>query len=88
MRYRKDAFLAKFDPKRTYHSFPVCESVHYLLGMTWRNKFYVDLALPFGLSKTQNIFSRGVDILLWILGEPDPVDEDDLQHYDDDFLIC
>ena len=55
--------------------------------MTLRNKFYVDLALPFCLSKAPNTFNQGADILLWILGKPDPVDEDDLQHYYDDFLV-
>ena len=51
--------MAKFDLKRAYRSFPVRESDRYLLGMFWKNKYYVDLALPFGLCKAPNIFNRG-----------------------------
>ena len=51
--------MAKFDLKRAYRSFPVRESDRYLLGMFWKNKYYVDLALPFGLCKAPNIFNGG-----------------------------
>ena len=41
----------------------------------------MDLAFPFGLSRAPNIFNRGADLLEWVFS-----DEDDIQHYYDDFL--
>ena len=78
--------MAKFDLKRAYHSFPVREPDRYLLGMFSKNKYYVDLALPFGLCKAPNIFNRGGDILEWVFGQLEDIIEDDLQHCYDDFF--
>ena len=35
--------------------------------MKWRDKFYVDLALPFGLRSAPKIFSRFADVLQHVL---------------------
>ena len=59
MHYGKGALMAKFDLKRAYHAFPIRECDRYLLGMFCIDHCYVDLALPFGLSKAPNIFNRG-----------------------------
>ena len=45
----KGALMAKFDVESAYRNVPVHPSDRYLLGMKWRNQYYVDLALPFGL---------------------------------------
>ena len=54
--------------------------------MFWKEKYYVDLALPFGLSRAPNIFNRGADLLEWAFSDSDLVCEDDIQHYYDDFF--
>ena len=54
--------------------------------MFWKDHYYVDLALPFGLSKAPNIFNRGTDLLEWAIAESDSVLEDDIQHFYDDFF--
>ena len=40
--------MAKFDVVHTYRNVAIHHQDHPLLGMKWRNKFYVDMALPFG----------------------------------------
>ena len=55
--------------------------------MFWQGNYYVDLALPFGVSRAPNIFNRAGDLLQWILGKDECVFKDDIQHYHDDFLV-
>jgi hypothetical protein len=43
------ALMAKFDVKTAYRNIPINVSDRHLLGMYWRDSFYVDLVLPFGL---------------------------------------
>ena len=57
MHYGKGALMAKFDLKRAYRAFPIRECDRRFLGMFWKDSYYVDLALPFGLSRAPNIFS-------------------------------
>ena len=58
------------------------ESDRYLLGMSWRGKYYVDLSLPFGLRSAPPIFNSVADWFHWILAHN--WDVDDLLHYLDD----
>ena len=59
MKTGKGALMGKVDIKSAYRIIPVRPSDRYLLGMRWRDKFYVDLALPFGLR------SARVYLTLW-----------------------
>ena len=43
------ALMAKFDVECAYRNIPIHESERYLLGMRWRDQYFVDLTLPFGL---------------------------------------
>ena len=76
--------LAKFDIESAYRLIPVHPDDRPLLGMMWRDKFYVDTALPFGLRSAPKIFNAVADALQWIM-ERNGVPE--LLHYLDDFLI-
>ena len=58
MHYGKGDLMTKFELTRAYRAFPIRECDRYLSGMYWKDHYYVDLALPFGLSKAPNIFSR------------------------------
>ncbi|XP_068680413.1 uncharacterized protein [Montipora foliosa] len=55
-----------------------------LLGMKWRDKDYVDMALPFGLCSDPYIFTSIADMIEWILTHNYGVDL--LRHYLDDFM--
>ena len=54
--------------------------------MKWRSKFYVDLALPFGLCSAPYIFNCVAELVEWILVNNYKVP--DLLHYLDDFITA
>ena len=85
LEFGKGTIMAKFDIKRAYRLLPVHCSDRKFLGMKWRDKFYVDLALPFGLRSAPKIFSRFADVLQHVLLKEAPACF--IQHYLDDFLI-
>ena len=49
--------MAKFDVEAAYRNIPVHPSDRVLLGIKWRGKYYVDLAVPFGLRSAPYLFS-------------------------------
>lgn len=55
-----------------------------LSGMMWRDKYYVEMALPFGLRLVLYIFTSIVDMVQWMLTYSHGVNF--LRHYLDDFL--
>ena len=77
--------MVKFDIKRAYRLLPVNSEDRKYLGMKWNGKFYVDLALPFGLRSAPQIFTKFADILQELLEKAGPVRY--IQHYLDDFFI-
>ena len=52
--------------------------------MKWRNKYFVDLALPFGLRSAPGIFNTLADLFEWILQHN--YDVADILHYLDDYF--
>ena len=48
-RLGRGALMAKFDVEAAYRNIPVHPTDPFLLGMKWRDSYYVDLTLPFGL---------------------------------------
>ena len=87
MRYGRETLKAKFDLRRAYQCLPVHNEETDLLVTFWLGNYYVDLALPFGVSRAPNILNRAGDLLQWIFGKDKYVCEDDIQHYYDDFLV-
>ena len=83
-RLGKGALMAKFDVESAYRNVPVHPSDRHLLGMKWRNQYYVDLALPFGLRSSPFIFNAIADLVEWILVHSYQIP--DLLHYLDDFI--
>ena len=49
MSHGRGTLLAKFDVESVYRNVPVHPDDRYLLGTKWRGKYFIDLALPFGL---------------------------------------
>ena len=80
------ALMAKFDVEAAYRNVPVHPSDRYLLGMKWRNHYYVDLTLPFGLRSAPFIFNAIADMVEWILVHPYQISA--LLHYLDDFITA
>ena len=78
--------MAKFDFEAAYQNIAIHPSDRFLLGMKWRSKFYVDLALPFGLRSAPYIFNCVAELVEWILVNNYEVP--DLLHYLDDFITA
>ena len=58
--------MAKFDVESAYRNVSVYSNDCYLLSMKWQGKYFIDLALPFGLRSAPFIFSSVADLLEWI----------------------
>jgi hypothetical protein len=58
--------LAKFDIESAYRLIPVHPDDRPLLGMWWREKTYIDSALPFGLRSAPKIFNTIADAMQWV----------------------
>ena len=78
--------MAKFDVETAYRNIAVHPDDRYLLGLKWRDHYYVDVALPFGLRSAPFIFSSVADMVEWILRHAHNVS--DLMHYLDDFITA
>ena len=61
------ALLAKFDIESAYRNIAIHPSDRHLLGLKWRNAYYIDLALPFGLRSAPAVFNSVAELLEWIL---------------------
>lgn len=48
--------MTKFDVEAVYRNVPIHPEDRFLLGMRWRDQFYVDLVLPFGLRSAPFLF--------------------------------
>ena len=85
-RFGVGALMAKFDVLSAYRNVPIHPTDRVLLGMKWRDKFYVDLTLPFGLRSAPFIFDSLAAMVEWILINNYQVS--DLLHYLDDFITA
>uniref|UniRef100_A0A7M5VDL9 Reverse transcriptase domain-containing protein n=1 Tax=Clytia hemisphaerica TaxID=252671 RepID=A0A7M5VDL9_9CNID len=56
-----------------------------LLGIHWRDMYFVDTRLPFGLRSSPAIFNSFADAVHWILQNKYKLQ--DSTHYSDDFLF-
>ena len=55
--------MAKFDVASAYHNVAIQPQDRFLLGIKWRDKYYVDMALPFGLRSAPYIFTSIADMV-------------------------
>ena len=81
--FRGGTLMAKFDIESAYRIVPVHLDDRFLLGMQWRENFFIDLVLPFALRSALYIFSAIADLLEWIVRRNYYVAF--LKHYLDDF---
>ena len=61
------ALMSKLDIKEAYRMVPVHPEDWLLLGMQWRNSYFLDTRLPFGLRSAPKIFTAVADALQWIM---------------------
>ena len=80
------ALMAKFDIESAYRNIAINPSDCHLLGLKWRDAYYIDLALPFGLRSAPAIFNSVAELVEWILVHNYGIE--DLLHYLDDFILA
>ncbi len=80
----RGAVLAKVDIRSAYRMLPIHPEDRWLLGMKWRDKVFVETALPFGLHSAPKIFTGAADALEWLLRQEGV---GSIMHYLDDFLL-
>ena len=80
------ALMSKIDLKNAFRLIPVHPNDWNLLGICWRNKFYIDTCLPFGLHSAPFIFNQLSVAIHWILQHKYSVSH--LLHYLDDFFTA
>jgi len=85
-RLGKGAFMAKTDIKSAYRVIPLHKSEHELFGICWKNEYFYDKCLCFGLRSAPFIFSTFSDLLEWILKNNYHIGE--IIHILDDFLLA
>ena len=78
--------VTKFDIESAYRNIAIHPSDRHLLGLKWRNAYYIDLALPFGLRLAPAIFNSVAELVEWILVHNYGIE--DLLHYLDDFILA
>ena len=83
MELGRGALIAKFDIQNAYRIVPIHPDDRHLLGMQWRDQFYVDMTLPFGLRSAPYIFTSIADLVEWSLKQNHGVGF--IEHYLDDF---
>ena len=81
----KGALMAKVDLKNAFRLCPVRPADWHLLGIHWRERYYVDKCLPFGLRSAPFLFNMVADALQWILENYFGISN--LFHYLDDFFF-
>ena len=75
--------MAKFDVVIAYRNVGIHPRDRPLLGMMWRDKYLVDMALSFGLQSAPYIFRAIADTVQWMATHNHGVD---FPHYLDNFL--
>ena len=82
----RGALMGKSDVQKAYRIIPIHPEDRYLLSMKWRDKYFVDIALPFGLRSAPGIFNSLADLFEWIVKYNYHV-PDLLQYLDDFFTL-
>ena len=82
--WESGALMAKVDLKSAFRMVPVWHQDWELLGIHWRDHYYVDTCLPFGCRSGPFLFNQFVTAIHWIPAENYQAN---LNHYLDDFFF-
>ena len=77
----KGALMFKVDIKHAFRLIPVHRDDWLILGMVWKDKYYVEKVLPFGLRSSPALFNYLAEAVCWILRH-----NYNLEYYLDDFM--
>ena len=80
------ALLSKIDLKNAFRLIPIQQSDWNLLGIYWKDKYYINTCLPFGLRSAPFIFNQLADTIHWLLQHQYRVHH--LLHHLDDILTA
>ena len=80
------AFVWKIDLKSAYRQIPLHSSEATFLGLSWREKFYFDCALPFGCRSSPALFSMVMIALMWAISDQNPNIRGHVDNYLDDIF--
>ena len=78
------ALMFKVDIKHAFRMIPVCRDDWSILGMVWRDKYFVDKVLPFGLRSSPALFNPFGEAVCWVLRNNYAMAH--LEHHLDDFM--
>ena len=81
-----EALMSTIDMMNAFRLIPVHPNDWNQLGICWRNKFYIDTCLPFGLHSAPFIFNQLSVAIHWILQHKYSVSH--LLHYLDNFFTA
>ena len=81
--WESGALMAKVDLKSAFRMVPVRHEDWELLGIYWRDHYFVDTCLPFGCRSAPFLFNQFATAIHWILAENYQAN---LNHYLDDFF--
>ena len=82
--WESGALMAKVDLKSAFCMVPVWHQDWELLGIYWRDHYYVDTFLPFGCRSGPFLFNQFATAIHWIPAENYQAN---LNHYLDDFFF-
>ena len=82
----KGSLMAKIDLQNAFRLIPVRPEDWNLLGIHWRNQFYIDTCLPFGLRSAPFLFNQLAGAIHWSLQHNHGVRH--VLHYLDDFFTA
>ena len=84
LHYGRGAYLSKIDIKAAFRICPVRREDWPLLAFKWKNQFYFDRVLPFGLRSSPAIFNSVAEAVEWVIKHHFSIES--LLHYLDDYL--
>ncbi len=84
--FSPNARMAKADIKSAFRLCPIHPQDWPLLGIQWRDQYFIDKCLPFGLRSSPYLFNLVADALQWCLLHHYGVT--DSYHYLDDFFFA
>lgn len=77
--------LSKIDVKSAYRLVPIHPDDWHLLGIHWKEKYYYDKCLPFGLASSCQLWERVATAVHWIISHRLGITT--MVHYIDDYLL-
>jgi hypothetical protein len=87
LRVGKGTLLAQLDIKSAYRNIPIHPGDRHLLGMHWRDRYFINTCLPFGLRSAPKIFNATADALEWLIANEGETFVEFVFNYLDDFLF-